>query len=57
MDGWVDGWMDEWMQETLQSGGIQLICEHMAIIACIPSSLMKVLAMGQIGRGEIQALE
>lgn len=49
--------MDEWIKETLQSGGRRLICEQMAIIAWIPSSLMKALATGQKGRGEMHGLE
>ena len=49
--------MEEWIQETLQSGEMQLICEQMAIMTWIPSSLMKVQAMGQEGREETHGLE
>ena len=52
-----DGWMDGWMEETLQSGRSKLICEQMEIIACIPSSLIKVLAKEQNARGGMCRLE
>lgn len=59
MDGWmqVDGWMEEWMDEWIQSGDMKLICEQMAILAWILSSLMKALAIGQESRGEMHRLE